>query len=105
MAAHQAVTHAPPFPSVRVLMLGGGASEQSLIDKCHHMFPKLLRLAGAYGMTEACSTITWMDLQEHPSLIPAPPPGAVCVGRPCPHAEVAVVVPARGGGGLQVEFV
>ena len=94
-------------PSVRRLLLGGGEVPASLVWRTRLLFPSAV-LTTAYGMTEACSSITFQPLggvqQEW-----APGgnvfsgsgssncPEGVCMGLPPPGIELAVL-PLGGVG-------
>ncbi len=96
-------------PSVRRVLLGGGELAPRLIWRLRLLFPAAA-ITTAYGMTEACSSITFLPLGR-PMTGAAPPgpdggaagaggawAGAVCVGLPPAGVEVAVR-PLEGGEG------
>jgi len=94
-------------PSVRRVLLGGGELAPRLIWRLRLLFPAAA-LTAAYGMTEACSSITFLPLGRPVSGdAPAAPDGgpagagrawagAVCVGLPPAGIEVAVRLLAGG---------
>ncbi|KZV46273.1 2-succinylbenzoate--CoA ligase, chloroplastic/peroxisomal-like [Dorcoceras hygrometricum] len=89
------------FETVRKILNGGGGLSPLLFDDATKIFPRATILS-AYGMTEACSSLTFMTLRdptqessEHQrpkdaksSSLSAQ--GGVCVGKPAPHIELKV---------------
>ncbi|GAB4829431.1 hypothetical protein Ancab_019102 [Ancistrocladus abbreviatus] len=87
--------------SVKKILNGGGSLPVWLLKDAIKFFPKA-KLLSAYGMTEACSSLTFMTLQDptsgnlerHLQSINAVKSnsmhqhGGVCVGRPAPHVEI-----------------
>ena len=75
---------------VKRILVGAGAFSPALQAACQQRFPAA-SLVSAYGMTEACSSITFQALSLRPSWGGAAhvPPGA-CVGRPPLGIEIAV---------------
>ncbi|VFQ83303.1 unnamed protein product [Cuscuta campestris] len=89
--------------TVKKILNGGGALSVELITQAAKIFPRA-KLLSAYGMTEACSSMTFMTLYD-------PTKGSVrqqlqlnvggnskfsgqqkgiCVGKPAPHVELKV---------------
>ena len=94
-------------PSVRRVLLGGGEVPASLVWRARLLFPNAV-LTTAYGMTEACSSITFQPLGGAHQAWAAggsafgggdgsTTPEGVCMGLPPPGIEVAVL-PLRGVG-------
>ena len=93
--------------SVSTVLVGGAGPTPAQLRRAREVFPNA-SIYTAYGMTEACSSITLAALH----LAPGAPArarefkvdgrdvwgtrGGACVGRSLPHCEVAVVVPAGG---------
>ncbi|XP_068657410.1 2-succinylbenzoate--CoA ligase, chloroplastic/peroxisomal isoform X1 [Aristolochia californica] len=89
--------------SVKKILNGGGALSVELIEGAIYVFPKA-KLFSAYGMTEACSSITFMTLWDptirNSTLFSskslcldrdtAQKGGGICVGKPAPHVELLV---------------
>jgi o-succinylbenzoate---CoA ligase len=111
----QLAAGAGALASLRRLLVGGGAPSAGLLERCLRELPGQCRLVGAYGMTEACSSITFADLRElrrrrllgseeersavagaaaasvpPPPTPPTLPPGAVCAGWPALGIQVAI---------------
>ncbi|XP_031486777.1 2-succinylbenzoate--CoA ligase, chloroplastic/peroxisomal [Nymphaea colorata] len=100
--------------SVRRILNGGGRLSQELCQKASQAFPNA-KLLSAYGMTEACSSITFMTLynpeKQGTSASPhdfssdtgqtVPGPSGICVGKPPPHVEIQI----RKNGKLVNSFV
>ncbi|XP_022885537.1 2-succinylbenzoate--CoA ligase, chloroplastic/peroxisomal isoform X1 [Olea europaea var. sylvestris] len=88
--------------TVMKILNGSGSLSTNLIEDATKIFPKA-KLLSAYGMTEACSSLTFMTLynptkdNHYHQLFDAKKsnlscPGGVCVGKPAPHIEVRVRV-------------
>ncbi|CAA6668083.1 unnamed protein product [Spirodela intermedia] len=90
--------------SVRKVLNGGGGLSHDLICAAVRMFP-CAKLISAYGMTEACSSLTFKTLHDpispkvgtasHKSYIATPGSPAhrvrgVCVGKPPLHVELCI---------------
>ncbi|MQM20935.1 hypothetical protein Taro_053965 [Colocasia esculenta] len=90
--------------SVKKVLNGGGGLSHALIDAAVKMFPNA-KIMSAYGMTEACSSLTFTTLhdpsspkigvqhQENKEATSDPAfcqLGGVCVGKPPPHVELCV---------------
>lgn len=87
--------------SVKKILNGGGGLSNELVKDAAQFFPSA-KLISAYGMTEACSSLTFMTLFD-PTL---KSPGTslteiksnsvhqqlqgVCVGKPAPHIELKI---------------
>ncbi|MEW5304347.1 MAG: hypothetical protein WDW38_011016 [Sanguina aurantia] len=90
-------------PCVRRVLIGGGATSSTMLRDTAALFPNA-DLWSAYGMTEACSSITFKLLHQPgislPSSTHSPSdkataaryPGAVCVGKPAAGLQVAVMM-------------
>ncbi|KMT19777.1 hypothetical protein BVRB_1g008330 [Beta vulgaris subsp. vulgaris] len=92
-----------PKQSVRKILNGGGSLSIQLVDdaiRCFHS----ATLLSAYGMTEACSSLTFITLYD-PAVnnayqhlmevseitpISVHPIGGICVGKPAPHVEIVI---------------
>lgn len=77
----------PLLPSVKRILIGGGAMSDDLTAAVTGIF-RGAKLTTAYGMTEACSSITWCPVTAPSGL--APPGAGQFVGRPVPGVEVAI---------------
>ncbi|KAI8524528.1 hypothetical protein RHMOL_Rhmol13G0156400 [Rhododendron molle] len=90
--------------SVRKILNGGGGLPVELVKDATKFFPRA-KLLSAYGMTETCSSLTFLTLYDptndtlsHLSHITGDlnyslvqQPGAVCVGKPAPHIELKII--------------
>ncbi|XP_057465881.1 2-succinylbenzoate--CoA ligase, chloroplastic/peroxisomal isoform X3 [Actinidia eriantha] len=95
----------------KILNGGGGLSVEQIKDATV-FFPRA-KLLSAYGMTEACSSLTFLTLYDptsdnlsqsfhingeiKSSLVHQP--GAVCVGKPAPHIELKIITEDSSGVG------
>jgi acyl-activating enzyme 14 len=80
------------FPSMRKLLLGGGEAAPDLLWRTRAAFP-YADVQSAYGMTEACSSMTFRPLTRARLQTTAREnPGGVCVGRPPPGIEMRIQV-------------
>lgn len=81
---------------VRKILNGGGSLSSELLKEAVNIFP-CARILSAYGMTEACSSLTFMTLHDPTQesfkvtypLLNQPKQGT-CVGKPAPHIELMV---------------
>ncbi|KAJ0237823.1 2-succinylbenzoate--CoA ligase [Hirschfeldia incana] len=82
---------------VRKILNGGGSLSTELLKDALTIFPRA-KIFSAYGMTEACSSLTFMTLydpatqesnKEAYPLVNRPKQG-ICVGKPAPHIELMV---------------
>jgi o-succinylbenzoate---CoA ligase len=82
------------FQCVRKLLLGGGELPASLFWQARATFPSA-RLVGAYGMTEACSSMTFLVL-DRAQLVgthgTSPGVQGICIGQPPPGIEMDIRV-------------
>ncbi|KAK4488109.1 hypothetical protein RD792_003851 [Penstemon davidsonii] len=90
------------FESVKKILNGGGGLSVELIRDATTIFPKATLLS-AYGMTEACSSITFTTLYDptkenhfnQPSNVKKSTnlsdQGGICVGKAAPHVELRVI--------------
>ena len=85
------------YPSVRRVLLGGGELPARLQWRLRLLFP-CAQLFTAYGMTEACSSITFspldaprQDFSAAHGHTEAARPAGVCVGVPPPGIDVAIL--------------
>jgi len=96
--------------SVSTVLVGGAGPTPAQLRRAREVFPRA-SIYTAYGMTEACSSITFSALYLAPGA-PATArdfavdardtwgtPGGVCVGRPLPHCEVTVITLVEATGG------
>lgn len=83
------------FPSVKKLLLGGGELPPALLSQARSIFPSASFVA-AYGMTEACSSMTFVTLGDPTPSSNAPCPLArgICVGQPPPGILMGIRVRA-----------
>ncbi|XP_024529289.1 2-succinylbenzoate--CoA ligase, chloroplastic/peroxisomal [Selaginella moellendorffii] len=72
------------FPSMLTILNGGGSVPSRLLPAVKKTFPNA-RLFSAYGMTEACSSMTFLRLDGH-----VPLGVGSCVGKPPPHVQVGI---------------
>ncbi|KAL2467419.1 2-succinylbenzoate--CoA ligase [Abeliophyllum distichum] len=95
--------------TVMKILNGGGALSAKLIEDATKIFPRA-ELLSAYGMTEGCSSLTFMILyspkkekNSHQLSDAAKSnfscPGGVCVGKPAPHIEVKISVEDSSNAG------
>ncbi|KAJ7522240.1 hypothetical protein O6H91_18G002800 [Diphasiastrum complanatum] len=98
------------FPTVRILLNGGGSLSSNLLETLERFFPSA-RIFSAYGMTETCSSMSFMLIRDPDSLqgslttnllnsepykspsnrlLDSIPKGGICVGTPAPHVEIRV---------------
>ncbi|XP_050219730.1 2-succinylbenzoate--CoA ligase, chloroplastic/peroxisomal isoform X2 [Mercurialis annua] len=89
--------------TLKKILNGGGSLSVGLIKDASKCFPKA-KLLSAYGMTESCSSLTFMTLydpalqnldqpsQEYDKLESnlLNQPQGVCVGKPAPHVELKI---------------
>ncbi|KAM3250970.1 2-succinylbenzoate-CoA ligase, chloroplastic/peroxisomal [Capsicum annuum] len=86
--------------SVKKVLNGAGSLSSDLIKNAIEIFPRA-KLLSAYGMTEACSSLTFMTLYDpvresfsrHSyanSSNLAHKPDGICVGKPAPHIEIRI---------------
>eukprot|EP00891_Asterochloris_glomerata_P001619 jgi/Astpho2/1619/fgenesh1_pm.00028_%23_11_t len=83
---------AAALDSVQRLLVGAGGMSAALQQQLRRLFPNAALLT-AYGMTEACSSMTFQMLQEPARTgqrVPSTEQG-VCVGRPPAGIEMAVL--------------
>ncbi|KFK44863.1 hypothetical protein AALP_AA1G312200 [Arabis alpina] len=81
---------------VRKILNGGGSLSSELLKDAAKIFGSA-KILSAYGMTEACSSLTFMTLfdltqesyKERFPLVNEPKQGT-CVGKPAPHIELMV---------------
>lgn len=76
----------------KILNGGGGLSAELIKDACI-FFPKA-KIISAYGMTETCSSMTFITLynpqREKLCHLTSLVPGVVCVGKTAPHIEIKI---------------
>lgn len=79
--------------TVTKILNGGGGLSDDLINGASHLFPRAA-VFSAYGMTEACSSLTFMALNKPQLQEPKDQLGTnsqgVCVGKPAPHVEIRI---------------
>ncbi|KAG7593435.1 AMP-dependent synthetase/ligase [Arabidopsis thaliana x Arabidopsis arenosa] len=81
---------------VRKILNGGGSLSTELLKEAVKIFP-CAKILSAYGMTEACSSLTFMTLHDPTQesfkvtypLVNQPKQGT-CVGKPAPHIELMI---------------
>lgn len=89
--------------SVKKILNGGGGLSNGLIEDAIKFFPRA-KILSAYGMTETCSSLTFMTLYD-PTCASSRQalqefveiksssfhlPEGVCVGKPAPHVELKI---------------
>lgn len=92
------------FEGVKRILNGGGGLSPSLVEDVGRFFPRTT-LISAYGMTEACSSLTFMTLycptggrcSQLPGSVKKSTNsvnrlGGICVGKPAPHVELKIQV-------------
>ncbi|KAL0011868.1 hypothetical protein SO802_006976 [Lithocarpus litseifolius] len=91
--------------TVNKILNGGGGLSIELIKDATLFFPRA-KLLSAYGMTETCSSLTFMTIydptmktysQHHQTVAnikytSVHQPQGVCVGKPAPHVELKICV-------------
>jgi len=78
--------------TVTKILNGGGGLSEELMDGASQLFPRAA-IFSAYGMTEACSSLTFMALNKPKLQEPNQPgnhSGGICVGKPAPHVEIEI---------------
>lgn len=89
--------------SVKKILNGGGSLSAKLIEDAIKCFGTA-KLLSAYGMTEACSSLTFVTLYDPATNNPNQrlknicevisdyihPIGGICVGKPAPHVEIMI---------------
>ncbi|XP_021888490.1 2-succinylbenzoate--CoA ligase, chloroplastic/peroxisomal [Carica papaya] len=87
--------------SVKKILNGGGGLSRELIKDVTNIFPRA-KLLSAYGMTETCSSLTFLNLWDPTlkttdlllfyteKLNSIDHPQGVCVGKPAPHIELKI---------------
>ncbi|KAF0900499.1 hypothetical protein E2562_032106 [Oryza meyeriana var. granulata] len=79
--------------TVTKILNGGGGLSSELISGASHLFPHAT-IFSAYGMTEACSSLTFMVLNRPKSEEPKDQLGSfsegVFVGKPAPHIDIRI---------------
>jgi len=79
--------------TVTKILNGGGGLSLDLLNGASQLFPRAA-IFSAYGMTEACSSLTFMALNvpklQEPNNQPGSHYGGVCVGKPAPHVEIRI---------------
>ncbi|CAH8354830.1 unnamed protein product [Eruca vesicaria subsp. sativa] len=82
---------------VRKILNGGGSLSSELLQDAAKIF-SIAKIFSAYGMTEACSSLTFMTLydptteESYKTTYPLAnrPKQGTCVGKPAPHIELMV---------------
>ncbi|PIN11349.1 Long chain fatty acid acyl-CoA ligase [Handroanthus impetiginosus] len=88
------------FEYVKKILNGGGGLSVELVKDAIEFFPRA-RLLSAYGMTEGCSSITFMTLYDPTKgshclqsydvkRSDISRQGGICVGKPAPHVDLRV---------------
>ncbi|XP_066326121.1 2-succinylbenzoate--CoA ligase, chloroplastic/peroxisomal-like [Miscanthus floridulus] len=79
--------------TVTKILNGGGGLSLDLINGASQLFPHAA-IFSAYGMTEACSSLTFMALNipklQKPKNQLGSHHGGICVGKPAPHVEIQI---------------
>uniref|UniRef100_A0A0A9D7H9 AMP-dependent synthetase/ligase domain-containing protein n=1 Tax=Arundo donax TaxID=35708 RepID=A0A0A9D7H9_ARUDO len=77
--------------TVTKILNGGGRLSEDLINGASRLFP-CAAIFSAYGMTEACSSLTFMSLNKPQETNNQSDSyyGGVCVGKPAPHVEIQI---------------
>ncbi|XP_058071605.1 2-succinylbenzoate--CoA ligase, chloroplastic/peroxisomal isoform X2 [Magnolia sinica] len=95
--------------SVKKILSGGGGLSNELLKGASHVFPNA-KIVSAYGMTEACSSLTFMTNRDptvqNPrkslgtiptiDIDPTPDMKGTLVGKPAPHIELRISVNDNG---------
>ncbi|KAI3950826.1 hypothetical protein MKW92_044310 [Papaver armeniacum] len=82
----------------KILNGGGGLSTELVRDITTNIFPTA-KLLSAYGMTETCSSLTFMTLYDPANggprnqlrRVESTPPEGFLVGKPAPHVELRII--------------
>ncbi|XP_076897395.1 2-succinylbenzoate--CoA ligase, chloroplastic/peroxisomal-like [Bidens hawaiensis] len=78
------------LPMVKKILNGGGSLSTSQIKDATDIFSNA-RLFTAYGMTEGCSSLTFMTLNDPTKQTTVEKKlEGVCVGKPAPHVELKI---------------
>ncbi|XP_057540126.1 2-succinylbenzoate--CoA ligase, chloroplastic/peroxisomal isoform X1 [Amaranthus tricolor] len=91
------------YSSVKKILNGGGSLSAELVEDAIRYF-HTAKLLSAYGMTETCSSLTFLtlydpvvyNLNQHSQKIKGTisnslhPIGGICVGKPAPHVEILI---------------
>ncbi|OEL27073.1 2-succinylbenzoate--CoA ligase, chloroplastic/peroxisomal [Dichanthelium oligosanthes] len=87
-----------PVMTVTKILNGGGGLSDELRNGASQLFPHAA-IFSAYGMTEACSSLTFMAINkpkhQEPNSQPSSHSGGVCVGKPAPHVEIQIGMDAN----------
>ncbi|KAL8489046.1 hypothetical protein ACS0TY_025088 [Phlomoides rotata] len=90
------------FESMKKILNGGGGLSFELIKDAIKIFPRATILS-AYGMTEACSSLTFMTLYDPTEGLKLydvkSSQGGICVGKPAPHVELKLLVDESSNAG------
>lgn len=80
------------YPGVRLILIGGQSTSQSMIDTLRRMFPNA-RIIQTFACTEAASSLTFLnvarnDVARQKRTVLAESPNGDCVGSPPPHVHL-----------------
>ncbi|EPS58231.1 hypothetical protein M569_16584, partial [Genlisea aurea] len=90
ITSHRMGKYSETFTSVTKILNGGGGLSAELTKEAVRIFPRA-KLISAYGMTEACSSITFLRLYDPTQgLGLLMGGGGSCVGKAAPHVELKV---------------
>ncbi|KAH8967731.1 hypothetical protein BDL97_03G091600 [Sphagnum fallax] len=110
--------HKRTFPSIQTLLNGGGGISAGLLASTKELFPAA-NIFSAYGMTEACSSMSFTLLHGQSSsgrsywrkgantgTLNSRDLGGICVGQAAPHVELQIMDEdlVRDGGSRNIEF-
>lgn len=109
---HSMKRRSESIESVSKILNGGGGLSVELIEEAVKIFPRAT-IMSAYGMTEACSSLTFMTLYDpknesrrcssQPScdaeIMNVSSRGGVCVGKPAPHVAIKLSVEESSDAG------
>ncbi|XP_020099995.1 2-succinylbenzoate--CoA ligase, chloroplastic/peroxisomal isoform X2 [Ananas comosus] len=104
LVSYSRVSELEGVETVTKILNGGGGLSEELVEGASRLFPRAT-ICSAYGMTEACSSLTFMTLRN-PTLqkprellqskyvirseLHCPKQEGVCVGKAAPHVELRI---------------
>ncbi|OAY84646.1 2-succinylbenzoate--CoA ligase, chloroplastic/peroxisomal [Ananas comosus] len=104
LVSYSRVSELEGVETVTKILNGGGGLSEELVEGASRLFPRAT-ICSAYGMTEACSSLTFMTLRN-PTLqkprellqskyvirseLHCPKQEGICVGKAAPHVELRI---------------
>ncbi|XP_061996286.1 2-succinylbenzoate--CoA ligase, chloroplastic/peroxisomal-like [Rosa rugosa] len=87
--------------NVKKILNGGGGLSIALTKAATKLFPKA-KLLSAYGMTETCSSLTFVTLYDpkvdQRKSLSVDQTRGICVGKPAPHVELKICADGSSDG-------